>query len=184
MANNIIEQAKRGLEGFTRGGYHTSCHYGKYQEEYFKYFGDPDYETRKYAIAAFTCMLGAWETGALFIFQPVKEWEENKKWSSNPLNQKRFYRFKDYLHALLDHHEQIEKEFPYMFEEIILFLIEIEQNKGISYEEWFPEHNPNVFKRLREEVLIPKKQLAEKRSPHKYLLKEIGIKPFFESDKY
>ncbi|WP_157764789.1 hypothetical protein [Solibacillus sp. R5-41] len=40
-------------------------------------------------------------------------------------------------------------------------------------------NNPNVFKRLREEILIPKKQLAEKRSPHKYLLKEIGIEPFF-----
>lgn len=184
MANHIIEQAKRGLEGFAIGGYYTSCDYSRYREHYYKYFGDSDFETRKYAIAAFTCMLGAWETGALFIFQPVKEWEENKKKSSNPLNQKRFYRFKDYLHALLDHHEQIEKEFPYMFEEIILFLIKIEQNKGISYEEWFPEHNPNVFKRLREEILIPKKHLAEKHSPHKYLLKEIGIEPFFESDKF
>lgn len=184
MANHIIEQAKRGLKGFAIGGYHTSCDYSRYREHYYKYFGDSDFETRKYAIAAFTCMLGAWETGALFIFQPVKEWEENKKKSSNPLNQKRFYRFKDYLHALLDHHEQIEKEFPYMFEDIILFLIKIEQNKGIRYEEWFPEHNPNVFKRLREEILIPKKHFAEKHSPHKYLLKEIGIEPFFESDKF
>lgn len=65
MANNIIEQAKRGLEGFAIGGYHTSCDYSSYREHYYKYFGDPDFETRKYAIAAFTCMLGAWETGAL-----------------------------------------------------------------------------------------------------------------------
>lgn len=184
MTNHIIDRAKRGLEGFAIGGYHTSCDYGRYREDYYKYFGDSDFETRKYAIAAFTCMLGAWETGALFIFQPVKEWEEHKKWSSNPLAQKRFYRFKDYLHALLDHHEQIEKEFPYMFKNIVHFLIKIEQNKGISYEEWFPEHNPNLFQRLRKEILIPKKRLADQYSPSKYLLKEIGIEPFFESDKF
>lgn len=184
LANNIIEQAKQGLEGFAIGGYHTSGNYYRFREDYYKYFGDLDFETRKYSIAAFTCMLGSWETGALQIFQPVKEWEEHKKRSSHPLDQKRFYRFKDYLNALLEHREQIEKEFPYMFEDIIFFLIKIEQNKGISYEEWFPEHNPNVFKRLREEILFQKKHLAEKRSPHKYLLKEIGIEPFFESDKF
>lgn len=129
-------------------------------------------------------MLGAWETGALFIFQPVKEWEEHKKWSLNPLDQKRFYRFKDYLHALLDHHEQIKKEFPYMFEDIVRFLIKIEKNKGISYEEWFPEHNPNVFKRVREEIMMPNKHLANHFGSTKYLLKEIGIEPFFEHDKF
>lgn len=182
MVPNIIEQAKRGLEGFAIGGYHTSGNYSKYQEEYYKYFGHHDFETRKYAIAAFTCMLGTWETGYCQVFQPVKEWEENKKWSANPFDQKRYYRFKDYLYALLEHHEQIEKEFPYMFEDIVLFLTTIELNKGISYEEWFPEHNPTIFKRLREEVLIPKQLLLGKRSHRKYLLIEIGIEPFFESD--
>ena len=183
MTNNIIEQAKRGLEGFAIGGYHTSGNFSKYREDYYKYFGDPDDETRKYAIAAFTCMLGTWETGSLQIFQPIQEWEENKKWSSNPLDQKRFYRFKDYLYALLAHHEQIEKEFPYMYEDIVLFLIKIELNQGIRYEEWFPEHNPNLFQRLREEILIPKQHLVDKRSHRKFLLKEIGIEHFFESDQ-
>lgn len=180
MENNIIEQAKRGLAGFAIGGFHTSGDYGRYREEYYKYFGDAELETRKYAIAAFTCMLGTWETGSLRVFKPVSEWEESKKWSSHPNNQKRFYRFKDYLYALLEHHERIEEEFPYMFEYIVLLLIKIEQNKGISYEEWFPEHNPNLFKRIREEILIPKKYLVEKRSPFKYLLKEIGIEPSCE----
>ena len=50
MTNNIIEQAKRGLEGFAIGGYHTSGNFSKYREDYYKYFGDPDDETRKYAI--------------------------------------------------------------------------------------------------------------------------------------
>lgn len=184
VANHIIEQAKRGLEGFAIGFFHTSGCYGEYQEEYYKYFADEDFETRKYSVAAFTCMLGTWETRYCQVFQPVKEWEEIKKWSPHPLDQKRFYRFADYLKALLEHHERIEKEFPYMFEKIVYCLIKIEQDKGISYEEWFPEHNPNVFKRLREEILITKKHLAEKHSPTKYLLKEIGIEPFFESDKF
>lgn len=178
MANNIIEQAKRGLKGFAIGHFHASGHYGRYQEEYFKYFGDPDFETRKYSIAAFTCMLGTWETGYCQVFQPVKEWEEHR----DPLNQ--YYCFEDYLNALLKYHDRIEKEFPYMFEDMVYGLIKIEQDKGISYEEWFPEHNPNIFKRVKEEILIPKKHLAEKHSPIKYLLKEIGIEPFFESDKF
>jgi len=72
MTNNIIEQAKRGLEGFAIGGYHTSGNFSKYREDYYKYFGDPDDETRKYAIAAFTCMLGTWETGSLRYFSPYK----------------------------------------------------------------------------------------------------------------
>lgn len=182
MVLNIIEQAKRGLEGFAIGGYHTSGNYSKYHAEYYKYFGHQDFETRKYAIVAFTCMLGTWETGYCQVFQPVKEWEENKKWSANPFDQKRYYRFKDYLYALLEHHKQIEKEFPYMFEDIVLFLTTIELNKGISYEEWFPEHNPIIFKRLREEILLPKQHFLGKRSHRKYLLKEIGIEPFFESD--
>ena len=180
MENNIIEQAKRGLKGFAIGHFHASGHYGRYQEEYFKYFGDPDFETRKYSIAAFTCMLGTWETGYCQVFQPIKEWEERKKRSSHPSNQIRFYHLNDYVYSLLEHHEQIEKEFPYLFETIIWCLINIEKNEGIDYEEWFPELNPNMFKRLREEILIPKKHLAEKLSHIKYLLKEIGIEPVFE----
>lgn len=69
-----------------------------------------------------------------------------------------------------------------MFEDIVLFLTTIELNKGISYEKWFPEHNPTIFKRLREVILIPKQLLLGKRSHRKYLLIEIGIEPFFESD--
>lgn len=184
MANNIIEQAKRGMKGFAIGFFHTSGCYGQYREEYYKYFADEDFETRKYAIAVFTCMLGTWETGYCMVFQPVKEWEEYKKWSSDPLAHKRFYRFKDYVYALLEHQERIEKEFPYMFEWIVYFLIKIEQHKGICYEEWFPEHNPNMFKLLREEILIPKEYIVENLSHIKYLLKEIGIEPFFESDKF
>lgn len=62
MANNMIEQAKRGLKGFAVGYYHTSGCYGEYREDYYKYFADEEFENRKYAIAAFTCMLGTWET--------------------------------------------------------------------------------------------------------------------------
>lgn len=183
MANHIIEQAKRGLKGFEIGFYHTSGCYGEYEEEFYKYFADEDFETRKYSITAFTCMLGTWETKFCQVFRPVKEWEENLN-HRYPQNKRQFYYFEDYLQALLEHHEQIEKEFPYMFEEIVDCLIKIEQDRGISYEEWFPEINPTIINRVRQEILIPKKHLAEKNSPMKYLLKEIGIEPFFETDKY
>ena len=55
-----------------------------------------------------------------------------------------------------------------MYEDIVLFLIKIEINQGIRYEEWFPEHNPNLFQRLREEILIPKQHLVDKRSHRKF----------------
>lgn len=71
-----------------------------------------------------------------------------------------------------------------MFQDIVYCLIKIEQDKEISYKEWFREHNPNVFKRVREEILFPKKYLAEKPRSMKYLLKELGIEPFFNSDIY
>ncbi|WP_339171602.1 hypothetical protein MKY51_10075 [Solibacillus sp. FSL R5-0691] len=184
MAHHIIEQAKRGLKGFEIGYYHTSgCYGGEYEEEFYKYFADDDFETRKYSIVAFTCMLGTWETKFCQVFWSVKEWEENSS-RHYPLNKSQFYYFEDYLHSFLEHHEQIEKEFPYMFEEIVHFLIKIEQDRGISYEKWFPEIKPTVIHRIRQEILIPKKYLAEKNSPMKYLLKEIGIEPFFEIDKY
>ncbi len=46
MIPNIIEQAKRGLEGFAIGGYHTSGNFSKYHAEYYKYLGHQDLETR------------------------------------------------------------------------------------------------------------------------------------------
>ncbi|MFJ7730609.1 hypothetical protein ACIQXF_01815 [Lysinibacillus sp. NPDC097231] len=52
----------------------------------------------------------------------------------------------------------------------------------MKYEEWFPEINSDVFKDLREKILIPNSNFVQDCHPIKYLLREVGIEPFFFSD--
>lgn len=79
MSGNIIEQAKRGFRGFEIVGFFTSADFSNLQENYYQYFGSADFEVRKYAIAAFTGMLGTWETGSCLVFDPISEWKERRK---------------------------------------------------------------------------------------------------------
>lgn len=83
---------------------------------------------------------------------------------------------------MLDHHQKVKQEFPYIFETIILYLILIEQEKGLTYEEWFPEINSQIFKELREKILIPNSNFVHDCHPIKYLFREVGIEPFFKND--
>ncbi len=48
-----------------------------------------------------------------------------------------------------------------MFEYIVRFLIMIVEDKGISYEDWFPEIILDIFKELRVEILIPNSYLIQ-----------------------
>lgn len=81
MSGNIIEQAKRCFNGFEIGVFFTSADFSNLQEDYYQYFGSADFEVRKYAIAAFTGMLGTWETGFCQVFEPISEWEEEENFS-------------------------------------------------------------------------------------------------------
>ncbi|MDM5247844.1 hypothetical protein [Lysinibacillus sp. G4S2] len=113
------------------------------------YFNDEDKETRKYSLLIFISMLGNWYSKSTFVFKPEKERLKYKDKITN------YYNFEDYLRSFIDHFQNIEKEFPYMFEYIVSFLILIEEDRGLSYEEWFPEINLEIFKELREKILIP-----------------------------
>lgn len=182
MTEKIVEQAKHVLDGIEIGYFDTGGSY-EFQEEYYKYFGDPDFQTRKYALAVFTRMLGDWDSGVSFVFVPMELWREIKESKKDRnIGEEPYYYFDDYLKAFLNHHKNIEKEFPVMYEYIIKFLIQIEEKKGISYEDWFSEIDPKLFKKLRTEVLIPKSNLKDQLTPIKYFFKEVGIVPFFKSD--
>lgn len=170
----IVQKVKETIDGIEIGYFDTAKSYSF--DEYYKYFNDEDKENRKYSLLIFTSMLGNWYSKSTIVFKPEKERLKYKDKMTN------YYNFEDYLRSFLDYYQKIEKEFPYMFEHIVSYLILIEEDKGLSYEEWFPEINLEIFKELREKILIPKSNVIQDGHPIKYLFREVGIKPFFLTD--
>ena len=179
MTSTIVQKVKHIVDGIEIGYFDTAKNYDSDSfEEYFKYFGDPDKETRKYALLLFAAMLGNWHGGSARVFTPEEERLKRSNYSPN----ENYYDFKEYIKAFLEHHKNIEKEFPYMYEVIISFLIWIEKDRKGYYEKWFPEIPSELFQQLRSEVLIPKRNQIDVFISFGLLFKEIGIKPFFKSD--
>lgn len=162
MSNEIIEKVKKGLEGIEIGYFDTGQKFEK--DTYYKYFGAPDKETRRYAIAVFTVYLGNWYSLCSFPFSiPENDLEE-------------------YIKAFIAHHQQIEEDFPSMYEYIISFLIRIEEENSKKYANSTFEIARELHERLKSEVLIPNREYLFKHTPIKYFLREIRVEPFLESD--
>lgn len=172
----IVEKVTKGLENVGLGYFDTgeSCEY----DEYYLYFNDPDIETRKCALAVFTVMLGNWQSDCSFAFIPQHERKYIGGYSPNEPS----HELNNYVKAFVRHHEQIEQDFPVMYEYIIRFLIQIEEKHKYSYEVWFPEVDAELFKKLREDILIPNWTVVDNPTDIKYFLKEAGIPPFFKGD--
>ncbi|SKA90285.1 hypothetical protein [Sporosarcina newyorkensis] len=150
---------KRGLEGIEIGYFETGQIFEK--AAYFNYFGDPDKETRRYAIAVFAVNLGNWYSGSLFPFlDATSDLEE-------------------FIKEFLEHHKQIEKDFPVLYEYIISFLISIEEENGGKYAFSTFDIDKQLLKRLKEEILVPQREYLHKHTPIKNFLNEIRVAPFF-----
>lgn len=162
MSTKIIKKVKRGLEGIQIGYFYTGQSFEK--DSYYKYFDNTDKETRRYAIAVFTIYLGNWYSLCSFPFLHAKSDLEN------------------FIEALIAHHEQIEKDFPCMYEYIISFLIRIEEENSKKYDYSTFDIDKELYERLKREVLIPNREYLHKHTPIKYFLREIKVEPFFESD--
>ncbi len=173
---SIVEKVTVGLENVGLGYFHTGE--GSEYDDYYLYFNDPDFETRKCALAEFTVMLGNWHEKCSFAFNPQHERKFIGGYSPNEPS----HELNNYVEAFVGHHEQIEKNFPVMYEYIIRFLIQIEDNLKYSYEVWFPEVDAELFKRLRESILMPKRRVVDNPTDIKYFLKEAEIPPFFKGD--
>ena len=76
---------------------------------YYLYFGDSDKELKRCSVGVFTIWLGHWTTGCSYRFGKQSE----------------LYK---YIKALVEHKEEIEKEFPVLFSHIVSFLIELTEN--------------------------------------------------------
>ncbi|QPQ30997.1 hypothetical protein [Lysinibacillus sp. JNUCC 51] len=171
----VVQKVKEAISGIEIGYFDTAK--GFIFDEYFKYFNDDDKETRKHALLLFTTMLGNWYSKSAVVFKPEIECLKYEDEIDTD-----FYDFESYLSSLLDCYQNIEKEFPYMFERIVRYLTLIEKDEGLSFEEWFPEINSDIFKELREKILIPNSNLVQECHEMKYLFREVGIKPFFTTD--
>ena len=162
MSNEIIEKVKRGLKGIEIGYFDTGQSFEK--DSYYKYFGAPDKETRRYAIAVFTVYLGNWYSLCSFPFSDADSDLE------------------EFIKAFIAHHQQIEKDFPSMYEYIISFLIRIEEENSGKYAFSTFDINKELHERLKSEVLISNREYLHKHTPIKYFLREIRVEPFFKSD--
>ena len=162
VSNEIVEKVKRGLMGIEIGYFDTGQIFE--EEAYYNYFGSPDKETRRYAVAVFTVYLGNWYSLCRFPFLNAK---------SN---------LEEFIKAFIEHHQQIEMDFPIMHEYIISFLIKIEEENGKKYANSTFEIDKKLHERLKRKVLIPKREYLNKHTPIKYFLREIRVNPFFKSD--
>lgn len=162
MSNEIIMKVKKGLEGIEIGYFDTGQYFEK--EAYYQYFGDPDKEIRRYAIAVFTVYLGNWYSRSRYPFLNAEQDLEN------------------YIKAFIKCHEQIHKDFPVMHEYILFFLTKLEEVNNEECSIWTLKIGKELHDRLKKEVLIPKRKYINKNTPMKYFLREIRVNPFFYSD--
>lgn len=164
VSNEIIEKVKKGLEGIEIGYFDTGQSFEK--EAYYNYFGDSDKETRRYAIAVFTVYLGNWYSLCSFPFLDRESYLE------------------EFIKAFIEHHQQIESDFPSMYEYIISFLIGIEEENSDKYAYSTFKIDKELHERLKRELLIPKREYLNKHTSIKYFLREIRVNPFFKSDYF
>ena len=86
----------------------------------------------------------------------------------------------EYIKALMEHHQQIQKDFPVMHEYIISFLIRIEEENSQKYSKSTFKIDRKLHECLKSEVLIPKREYLNKHTPIKYFLREIRVNPFLD----
>lgn len=107
---------------------------------YYLYFDDPDKELRRYSVGIFTIWLGYWNTGCSFRF----------------FKQSELYK---YIKSLVKYKEEIEKEFPVLFNYIVYFLIELTENYRYAEE---TRMKPYIIEIVNKDFLNTKANYREK----------------------
>ena len=172
MSLTPIEKAKKILRGIEEGNFsfdmHAQWRYD-YYDEYFKYFNHPDSELRKRSLFIFMSGLGDTWLGSTLIFIPLKEKEEYEY-----IDETKVYLFEDYIKSFLENRESIKKDYPLLYENLIRYLIKIDNQK--RFEDSFVEVDKELFVELRK-VLDEYADLDEFGN-YNEILKECGFPPF------
>ena len=91
---------------------------------------------------------------------------------SNP-NQPEF-ELNNYIRAFYSNFNAIQQEFPAMAAYTVDSLDAIDSSEKNGLEQKFPEMDSALFRKFREEILLPHRQLKQKLPPFEYFLEEIG----------
>ncbi|WP_336046296.1 carbamoyl-phosphate synthase small subunit [Solibacillus ferritrahens] len=110
------------------------------QYPYYLYFGDSDKELRRYSVSIFTIWLGYWNSGCSFRFTKQSE----------------LYK---YIKALVEQQEEIEKDFPVVFNYLVSFLIELTENYDYAEE---TRMKPYIVEIVHKDFLGKKSYYREK----------------------
>lgn len=97
--------------------------------------------------------------------------------SSEKGDEKKVYRFEDYVQSFLDNRENIKQEFPYLYDDLVWYLLRLDNQKRFEY--IFRSVDKQVFIELRQ-VLIESGIDADI-FPNNLnnILREVGIPPYF-----
>lgn len=139
-------------------------------DHYEQHFTDPDAETRRAAVAAFAIMLGVWETWSAYSFMPQHE----RKYTGDYNPDEPHFELNNYIHAFYSNFNAVQQEFPVMTAYAIDALAIIDGREKGGLEQKFPEMDPVLFRKFREEILLPHRQLKKELPPLKDFLEEIG----------
>ncbi|WP_339264039.1 carbamoyl-phosphate synthase small subunit [Solibacillus sp. FSL W7-1472] len=137
--NMVLAEIKKVLNsGFRILGFDGGMAFPHYP--CYLYFSNSDKELRRYSIGIFSIWLGYWNTGCSFRFTKQSE----------------LYK---YIKALVEYQEEIEKDFPVLFNYIVSFLIELTENYGYAEETRMKLYIINIVK---EDFLSKKSYYREK----------------------
>ena len=158
----IITEVKKILNSdyFEDLGFYGGLSFTHYP--YYLYFGDSDKELRRISVGVFAIWLSYWTTGCSYRF-----WKQSELYK--------------YIKALVEHKEEIEKDFPVLFSYIISFLIELTENYNSNADY---RMKPYIIEIVKKDFLDTKTIYREKEYIKRFdyydFLKELRVQ---DSDK-
>ncbi|GKW46919.1 hypothetical protein [Planococcus sp. NCCP-2050] len=119
MSGQIVQKAIQILEGLEQGHFETAKDWSpSTKDDFYLYFSDSDYETRKMALLVFAAAVGNTRRGVARVMHSDNVIIESK---TSVYNDKSSYAysFENYLNAFLMNKESIETEFPLLYKVIL-----------------------------------------------------------------